>query len=79
MIILKNLVHTKSFVFDNAQYILSDGNGNKLLLSVDYIKNKHSNVVIKKNGGGHSEIQKEAEEITKDLLKRKHKINFVDK
>jgi hypothetical protein len=76
---MKNFVHTKSFLFEKAQYVLGDGNGNKLMLTVDYKNNSYSDIFLKKNGGGYSEIQKEAEEIAKDLLKRKHKINFVNK
>jgi len=74
---MKRFVHTKSFLFDKAQYILSDGNGNKLLLLVDYKKNNHSSVPIKENGGGYLELQKEARRVARDLLLRKSKTNFA--
>jgi hypothetical protein len=77
VIILKKLIHTKSFLFEKAQYVLSDGKGNSLLLIVDYKNNKHKDAVVKKNGGGYMKLQKEAGKVAKDLLERKHKINFV--
>jgi hypothetical protein len=77
VITLKKLIYTKSFVFEKARYVLSDGKGNRLLLTVDYKNNKHADVVIKKNGGGYMELQKEAGKVARDLLERKHKVNFA--
>lgn len=74
---MKKLIHTKSFLFEKAQYVLSDSKGNSLLLTVDYKKNKHADLVIKKNGGGYKKLQREAGKVAKDLLERKHKVNFV--
>jgi hypothetical protein len=76
---LKNLIHIKSFIFDKAKYRLSDGNGNQLLLTVDYRKNKYSYSVLKRNGVGYSEFQKEVEKTARDLLRRKSGTNFTGK
>ena len=76
---LKNLNYTKSFIFDKAQYVLRDGNGNSILLKVDFKNNKFGYKTKKKNGGGYGVLKKEAEGIAKELLKRKHGKNFADR
>jgi len=76
---LKNFIYTKSFTFEKAQYRLSDNNGNDILLEVDYENNKYSNTALMNSNGGYGGLKKEAEKIAKDLLRRKHKVNFVKK
>ena len=76
---MKNLVYTKSFMFSNARYVLGDGNGNEILLSVNYRNNNYSKKVLKRNGGGYRELTKEVENIALDLLARKSAKNFAKK
>ena len=69
----------KSFKFDKAQYFVGDGRGNELLLKVNYKDNKFDLEAKKTNGGGMKVLQNAVAIVAKDLLKRKHGVNFADK
>jgi len=71
---MKDLKYIKSFVFDYAQYEIADENGNTGILKVNYKNNKFE-VVTSSSG----ELKSEAAKIAKDLLQRKHGVNFAGK
>ena len=67
--------YIKTFEFDKAQYIVSDGNAN-LLLKVNYKDNRYQ---IRYKGKKQSELlNEEISEIAEDLLQRKHGKNFAE-
>ncbi len=63
----------KKFLFDIAKYKAVDENGTKILLVVDYKNNSFSF-----EGKGTAKLRRELSLIAKDLLKRKHNVNFAD-
>ncbi len=67
--------YIKKFIFNKAEYFVGDGNGEEIILSIDYFNNKFKVVEKTKSNG---DIKNEAEKIAKDLLKRKHKVNFAE-
>ena len=73
---MKNLKYIKSFVFDYAQYEVADESGNKGLLKVYYKTNTFDVETAGLNG---KKLKTEASKIAKDLLKRKHGVNFAGK
>ena len=72
---MKNLKYITNFVFDKAQYEISDRNGNFGLLKIDYKNNKYDFKTVQKS----IKLIKEADRVAKDLLKRKHGVNFANK
>lgn len=67
----------KEFRFDKAAYIVGDGNGERVRLQINY---KENNFKIDKNGSDIArDLEEEMVDIAKDLLKRKHAINFADR
>lgn len=66
-----------SFVFDSANYAISNGKGVVVTLKIDYKNNKYS--IEKSNNIKDKNFQKEIEKIAMDLLKRKHAVNFAEK
>lgn len=74
---MKNLKYTKTFIFDYAQYKLADRQGDQIILKIDYAKNKHAIKSLTKTI--HLRFRKEASKIARDLLKRKHKVNFANR
>ncbi|OGC69310.1 hypothetical protein A2415_02950 [candidate division WWE3 bacterium RIFOXYC1_FULL_39_7] len=68
--------YIKSFEFDNAQYLVSDGE-TSLVLKVNYKNNKYE---IEHNGKSvPAYLKKEASAIAEDLLERKHGVNFAER
>jgi hypothetical protein len=71
------LKYTKGFFFDYAQYRVSDGNGNDVLLKVDY---KNNNFTLESNGNNKdNNFENEIRKFAKDMLAKKHGVNFADK
>jgi hypothetical protein len=73
---MKNQKHIKSFIFDYAQYQLGDNSNGSVLLQVDYTNNKYK---LKSTGVVNHSLDTEAKKIARDLLKRKHGVNFANK
>lgn len=72
---MKNLKNIKKFIFGFAQYHLSDGEGDEVLLKIDYKNNKYS---LKNIGEDFNEdFRKEIHEVAGDLLQRKHGVDFA--
>lgn len=71
--------YIKKFIISYADYVLGDEDGNILFMKVDYEKRSFQIKIGKKNGEQSQLIKKEAEQIAKDLLKRKSGINFSKK
>lgn len=67
------------FYLETATYYLFDDDANKLRLTVDYWNNKvgMENVVV--INSRIKELKTKAEAIGKNLLERKHRINFAYK
>lgn len=57
------------FYLDKAKYKAFDNSGKEILVEVDYWANKFS----------LSRRNRELERLAKELLKRKHKVNFAEK
>lgn len=66
----------KEFKFDRAQYIVGDGSGGRVRLLVNYKKNTFK--IIKNGNRVDSGLDDELVGIARDLLKRKHGINFAE-
>lgn len=68
--------HIKMFVFDKAQYFVGDGNGNNVILQINYHLNtfevRSKKVIVDQH------FTKEVEKIAKELLHRKHGKNFAN-
>jgi len=73
------LIAIKSFMFDNAQYIVADDNGNQLMLTAKYKANEFEIKVLKSSGVGLKSLKKEVGVVAEDLLGRKHGVNFASK
>lgn len=67
----------KEFVFGTAEYFISDGNGDKVKLKVNYFDNYFE--IVGLGELENSEFRKEVAKKAKDLLKRKHGVNFAKK
>ena len=63
------------FLFQNAQYYLSNQKGSELVLKINYQKNSF---LVKNLGVPNQEFSEEAKKIAQSLLIRKHNINFAD-
>lgn len=63
------MVKITKFYLNKASYIAIDRKGNKADVNIDYWGNNFS----------LSEPNKSLENLAKDLLERKHKVNFVGK
>lgn len=60
---------TIKFYIDKAKYRAEDSSGKVILVNIDYWNNSFE----------LSGSNKRLERVAKDLLKRKHKVNFADK
>lgn len=67
--------YVKSFIFDQAQYLVSDGS-KPVTLKVNYKDNKYT--LETKGARLPQQLRKELNEIAKDLLVRKHAKNFAE-
>jgi len=63
----------KTFVFDKAQYRVSDSSGNLGLLQIDYANNSFEMI----GEGLEKSATAEIESFAEDLLQRKHGKNFA--
>jgi hypothetical protein len=66
----------KAFLFNQAEYRISDGES-EVLLRVDYANNAFVIEEIGKNAD--RKLKTEITEIAQDLLKRKHGVNFAER
>lgn len=66
----------KEFRFNQAEYYLSDTNGNKITLKIDYHNNKYQ--ILSQKTNVDSLVEHEIKSLAKDLLKRKHRKNFAE-
>ncbi len=74
---MKKLTFTKSFKFNYAQYDLADNHGYRALLKINYKDNDYE-LVLKDLAAVPQEFAAELHDIAKDLLQRKHDVNFAD-
>jgi len=72
---MKNLKSIKSFLFNYAQYDIADKHGNKGVLKINYKDNSYDIEL----GIDDSALRVEVVTVAKDLLERKHGINFANK
>lgn len=70
---MQKLKKIKKFIFDKAQYQVSDSYGNSGLLQVDYKRNSYKLVGAVLEENAEAEIKLFAQE----LLERKHGKNFA--
>ena len=74
---MTNSKKIKDFYFVKAQYQVGDGNGNSALLTVDY---KDNTFRIESTEKTHNlKFASHVKEVGRDLLKRKHGVNFADR
>jgi hypothetical protein len=71
---MKNLKNINSFVFNYAQYEITDISGNRGLLKIDYKNKTHSY-----EGIADQDLTLELNKIARDLLSRKHGVNFANR
>lgn len=69
----------KTFLFNKAQYRVGDEKGNQILLKIDYWNNSFEIETLKNGKSGFLFLKKEGKRIAKDLLNKKHKVNFSDR
>ena len=66
--------YIRSFIFDRAQYYVSDEKGTMILLKINY---KENNFTLEKTKRVSEDFTKEIEEVAEGLLKKKHGVNRV--
>jgi hypothetical protein len=72
---MKQLKNVKEFMFESAQYYVSNDGGDKIILQVDYKNNEY---YIKEVGGVlNPAFRKDISVVAADLLQRKHGTNFA--
>ena len=69
--------HITSFRFDYAQYEVEDGQGNKALLKVHYAANDFQ--IEDKHLPVSQNFRQDLAAIARELLRRKHGVNFADR
>lgn len=69
---LKKVTYIKEFLFDKAQYYLSDENKNRVLLKINYKENSYE---IDNLTNASKGFAKEVTDVAINLLKKKHGIN----
>lgn len=80
---MRELKTIKELMFGTADYHISDGNGDALVLHVDYKNGTYnlSNLSNSRQGDtvspSNPEFRKEVSKLADDLLKRKHGVNFA--
>lgn len=72
---MQDHIFIKSFLFNKASYFVHDGNGDKVLLSVNYKENTFT--MTSKGKTVNSQFRKEVEKKVKDMLSRKHGVDFA--
>ena len=74
---MQDLKNIKMFIFSSAEYHLGDGNGDEVLLKIDYKNNKYS---LKNKGKiQNANFRREINVVARDLLLRKHGVDFAKK
>jgi len=73
---MKTIKHINSFMFQRAQYLLSDGRSGSAVLKVDYAGNTYE---ISDSSTVDEAFKAEIHRVAQDLLKRKHGVNFVSR
>ncbi len=66
--------HAKTFFFDKARYLAGDSNGTQFILDINYRDNKFR---LHRKSGVNLRLEQELSDFARDLLKRKHKVNFA--
>lgn len=72
---MKQLENVKQFMFESAQYYVSDGDGDRVILRVDYKNNSYS--IEEKGGTLNPAFRQDISQVAADLLQRKHGENFA--
>ncbi len=67
------------YYFDRAQYVVGDDFGNEVMLVIDYRNNKFQTKVVKQQDDRINNLKRDISPVAKDLLARKHGINFAKK
>jgi hypothetical protein len=73
---MKDLKHITNFVFNYAQYDVTDDKGSHALLKINYKDNDYSVDFV--NDKQDPDLKNEASNIAQDLLSRKHGVNFAN-
>jgi len=74
---MQDLKNIKMFIFSSAEYHLGDGNGDEVLLKIDYKNNKYS---LKNKGKiQNANFRREIDVVARGLLLRKHGVDFAKK
>lgn len=68
-----------SFYFNKASYFLGDVKGNRVLMKVNYNKNKFNVDILERKDDNIINLRHEADVIARDLLMRKSRVNFVER
>lgn len=66
----------QKFIFNKAEYLIEDSRG-VVLLRIDYYNNQYK--IKEQSEIITEELKQEVHEVARDLLKRKHGVNFVDR
>lgn len=69
----------KQFFFDKAKYRVGDKVGNEVFLAIDYKNDAFRIGVIRRRDDGLSRLKRDVAVVARDLLSRKHNINFAKK
>lgn len=73
----KGVKHITGFYFGYARYRLEDGQGDVVLLEIDYQNNKFK--IVPKSRLVNHKFRREAGKVAINLLGKKHGNNFVDR
>ena len=71
--------YINKFLFDKAKYMLEDTFGNSIFVAVNYRENYFKIIERQTLTSDINLLIDEAGNIAKDLLKRKHDVNFAQK
>lgn len=64
--------------FNKASYFISDNSGNKIVMNINYFKNKFNLEIKLKKNDNISLLEAEVKDLATDLLTRKSGINFAE-
>lgn len=64
------------FYFDRARYLVGDDSGNEVYLEMDY---KNAKFEMQMSKSVNQQFLEKVEQVAKDLLVRKHGVNFSDR
>ena len=74
---MKQTKNIQEFIFGVAYYHINSRSGDTVILRVDYQNNTYS--LKNKSEPFSQKFQQEVSEIAKDLLERKHGVNFAER